>query len=303
MAASAKPSQLYAKELGPDCIACLCRQYLSAAPGDAPWELRSAYMRQALSAISEGSRDLTAPEIGYRLDGLLRELLGVEEDRTEEKRRLNELVMGWEDDLWRKVMAAEDPIALAARLAACGNYVDFSVQESVEEDVLARFLERAHADEKGQDGSFTVVSEALREAGSLVLLADNCGEIVLDKVLLRTVKSLNPACEATVVVRGERVSGDVTLADARQVGLGELARVVSNGNGVAGTCERLLSDEARRALASADVVVSKGLANFETLRGRQVGDAKTFFLFMVKCELYAREFGASRGDVMAVRGV
>lgn len=147
MAASAKPSQLYAKELGPDCIACLCRQYLSAAPGDAPWELRSAYMRQALSAISEGSRELTAPEIGHKLDGLLREQFGVEEDRTEEKLRLNELVMGWEDDLWRKVVAAKDPVALAARLAACGNYVDFSVQESVEEDVLARFLERAGADE------------------------------------------------------------------------------------------------------------------------------------------------------------
>lgn len=269
MAASAKPSQLYAKELGPDCIACLCRQYLSAAPGDAPWELRSAYMRQALSAISEGSRELTAPEIGHKLDGLLREQFGVEEDRTEEKLRLNELVMGWEDDLWRKVVAAKDPVALAARLAACGNYVDFSVQESVEEDVLARFLERAGADE-GQGGPFSALSEALLEARSAVLLADNCGEVVLDKMLLRAVKRSNPVCEATVIVRDGRVSGDVTLADAAQVGLGEVARVVSNGNDVAGTCERLLSGEARQVLVAADVVVSKGLANFETLRGRRV---------------------------------
>ena len=231
MAASAKSSQLYAKELGPDCIACLCRQYLSAAPGDAPWELRSAYMRQVLSAISEGSRELTAPEIGHKLDGLLREQFGVEEDRTEEKLRLNELVMGWEDDLWRKVVAAKDPVALAARLAACGNYVDFSVQESVEEDVLARFLERAGADE-GQGDPFSALSEALLEARSAVLLADNCGEAVLDKMLLRAVKRSNPVCEATVIVRDGRVSGDVTLADAAQVGLGEVARVVSNGNDV-----------------------------------------------------------------------
>ena len=302
MAASAKPSQLYAKELGPDCIACLCGQYLSAAPGDAPWELRSAYMRQALSAISEGSRELTAPEIGHKLDGLLREQFGVEEDRTEEKLRLNELVMGWEDDLWRKVVAAKDPVALAARLAACGNYVDFSVQESVEEDVLARFLERAGADE-GQGDPFSALSEALLEARSAVLLADNCGEVLLAEMLVRAVKRSNPVCEATVIVRDGRVSGDVTLADAAQVGLGEVARVVSNGNDVAGTCERLLSGEARQVLVAADVVVSKGLANFETLRGRRVGNARTFFLFMVKCERYAREFGASLGDVMAVRGV
>ena len=122
-------------------------------------------------------------------------------------------------------------------------------------------------------------------------------------MLLRAVKRSNPACEATVIVRDGRVSGDVTLADAAQVGLGEVARVVSNGNDVAGTCERLLSGEARQVLVATDVVVSKGLANFETLRGRRVGNARTFFLFMVKCELYAREFGASLGDVMAVRGV
>ena len=295
-------AQLYARELGPDCISCLCRQYLSAAPGDAPWERRSEYMRQALATISRGSRESAAPEIGYELDGLLRELFGIEEDRTAEKHALNDLVLGWEDELWGQIGAADDPVALAARFAACGNYLDFSVQETLEEDALTRFLVQAR-EVGGHDEGFRGVSEALREARDVVLLADNCGEVVLDKLLLRAVLVHNPACRATVVVRGRRVSGDVTFEDAERVGLGEVARVVSNGNGVAGTCLDRLSGEALAALDGADVVVSKGLANFETLRGRRVGESRTFFLFMVKCELYAREFGAGLGDVLAVPGI
>lgn len=111
-------------------------------------------------------------------------------------------------------------------------------------------------------------------------------------------------CEATVIVRDGRVSGDVTLADAAQVGLGEVARVVSNGNDVAGTCERLLSARLARLLVGERTSWDlRGTRNFETLQWRRVGNSEDLLLFMVKCELYAREFGASLGDVMAVRGV
>lgn len=110
VAGAAELGQLYAKELGPECIQCLCKQYLGAAPGNAPWELRSSYLREALAIISTGSRELTAPQVGHQLDELLHRMFGMREDRPEDKRRLNRAVMSWEGELWARVGRPKIPL-------------------------------------------------------------------------------------------------------------------------------------------------------------------------------------------------
>ena len=133
--------------------------------------------------------------------------------------------------------------------------------------------------------------EQLREqagtARTLALITDNCGEIVMDKILLRQFLRMNPDLSITVIVRGGPVANDATLEDAEQVGLTKLGRCIGNGTATDGTVLRILSREARETIAHADVVIAKGQANYETLYGCGYN---IFFIFMCKCMLFMDRF-------------
>lgn len=131
----------------------------------------------------------------------------------------------------------------------------------------------------------------LDNARHLVYLTDNCGEIVADKLLIKVLKERNPNLGITVVVRGMPVLNDATLEDAEAVGLTRLVKVIHNGNGVAGTQITLLSDEARHALGDADLIISKGQGNFETIHGCGLN---IYYLFLCKCEWFVKRFGLER---------
>ena len=108
---------------------------------------------------------------------------------------------------------------------------------------------------------------------------------------MRTIARLYPSLEITAIVRGGDVSNDATMEDAQQVRLSEAARVLHNGTNVAGTWLEGISEEARKIIDSADVIISKGQANFETLRkcGKNI-----YYIFLCKCDMFARNFGVKR---------
>ena len=131
----------------------------------------------------------------------------------------------------------------------------------------------------------------LQKGHSVVYLLDNCGEIVMDKLLIRAIQKAFPALQITAIVRGLPVSNDATVEDAIQVGLTEVVSVIGNGNGLAGTSLEHLSPEARKAVDEADVILSKGQGNFETLNGCGLN---VYYIFMCKCDMFARRFQVPR---------
>jgi uncharacterized protein with ATP-grasp and redox domains len=133
---------------------------------------------------------------------------------------------------------------------------------------------------------------AAASAGRLVLFTDNCGEIVTDKVLLRTLRRLNPALWVTVIVRGVPVVNDATVEDAAQVGMDEVAqRVIGNGCDLPGAVLARISPEALAEVDAADLIISKGQANYEGLAGC---GRNIFYIFMCKCELFTNRFKVPR---------
>ena len=102
------------------------------------------------------------------------------------------------------------------------------------------------------------------------------------------------ACEA---VRGTDVLNDATLVDAKQVKMDEIAPVMGNGSGVAGTCLNKISSAALGKIENADVIIAKGQGNFETLRlcGKNI-----YYIFMCKCNFFAERFGVPQYSGMLV---
>ena len=139
--------------------------------------------------------------------------------------------------------------------------------------------------------TFKAFKGQCESAESLLLLADNCGEIVLDKLFLEQLKKQYPQLKLSVMVRGGEVLNDVTVEDAEYAGIGRVAEIISSGIGVSGTVYRMLSDEAKSALDNADVILSKGQGNYEALSGQ---GRHIFYSFLCKCERFTNRFGVPR---------
>ena len=70
-----------------------------------------------------------------------------------------------------------------------------------------------------------------------------------------------------------------------------MAAVIPNGTDIPGTALDLVSSETRRALDGADLIISKGQGNFETLFG---SGRNIYYLFLCKCSLFAERFGKEK---------
>ena len=91
-----------------------------------------------------------------------------------------------------------------------------------------------------------------------------------------------------LAVRGAPILNDALEEDARLAGLHEMVPIIGNGADVPGTGLTQCDDEFRTLFKSADLVISKGQGNFETL---SEVDAPIFFLLKVKCPVVAEASG------------
>lgn len=281
------------------CMQCMLDKYLDACPDDTPWEVRADYMRKVLRVVGEGSLTMTAPEISEQLTDLLRDMFGITRDYTKVKWHFNELVLGLEDQVRQRIVASDDPLGLAIRCAIVGNLIDFGPTGNVSEEHLLQLVGDA-GDMELDDATVSGLKARIASARTIAYLTDNCGEVVLDKLLIEQIVRANPEAQVTAIVRGFPTSNDATMEDAQQVGLDRVTRVIGNGSRVAGTVPSLVNEETQAALRDSDLVISKGLANYETLSGR---GTNIYFLFLCKCQLYVDLFDVPLYTGMVVRGV
>ena len=253
------------------CKECMLNKHLSNYPEDAPEELVREYRETLVRLTDQTGAVPTGPEVFYEVKALKKRLFGEGEmDYAQIKRHFNALMLEIEPVLEKRVEASADPLKSAVHEESkLMELIDRAPDITVDEDALEQLREQAGT------------------ARTLVLITDNCGEIVMDKILLRQLLSMNPDLLITVIVRGGPVANDATLEDAEQVGLTKLGHCIGNGTATDGTVLRTVSREAREAIAHADVVIAKGQANYETLYGCGYN---IFFIFMCKCMLFMDRF-------------
>ena len=269
------------------CRDCMLNKYIDRYPENAPEEAVKEYRDRLQKLVDQPGAVPTGPEVFHEVRELRGRLFGEEEmDFTEIKRHFNALMLENEANFESRVLASEDPLKRAVQYAMMGNFIDFSALDKVEESKLMELIARA-PDITVDEECLELLRERTEKGHTLVLITDNCGEIVMDKILLRQLLRLNPDLSVTVIVRGAPVANDATLEDAEQVGLTGFGRCIGNGNATDGSVMRIMSREAREAIFNADVVIAKGQANYETLYGCA---CKVFYIFMCKCMLFMDRF-------------
>lgn len=279
------------------CIRCLVDKQEAKLAKFEDEEKKAAYMKEIAKIIGESDDEASSAYLGYLFNQVYRRYFGEVKDYSEIKKEYNAYVLNLEEELYAEIRKAQDPLAQSIVYARIGNYIDFGVMQHVEKATFLKLFRDEEKNRLDQD----VYEDFLGDCGNgknFLLLADNCGEIVLDKLFLRELKKRFPHLTLSVMVRGEEVLNDVTIKDAEETGICTVAKIVSNGNGVGGTVEDMLSEEARQVLDQADVILAKGQANFETLHGC---GRNIYYSFLCKCDWFSGRFGVDKYTGMFLR--
>lgn len=275
------------------CASCLMEANLRKAASVQDEALMMEYMREICRIIAAADAQREAPPlVDARIIRLRRDMLGIEDDYGAIKHSFNQLLLGLYDRLKAQVDGAEDPLYAALQLAMAGNYIDYGVLKDVDPNEVLRLLDEAAGRKVNPEEYENLKGDLAWPGGELVFIHDNCGEIVLDRLLIETILRLYPGQKVVSLVRGAPVLNDATIEDAREVGLCDLVEVIGNGlEYVAGTDLPNLPEEVRRRVENAKLVIAKGQGNFETLTGCGLN---VYFLFLSKCEGYTQWYGFER---------
>lgn len=271
------------------CVTCLLNKHLKGIPDTLSDVEKLRYTQGILKIIGDADISMSAPEIVEQIDEFKQSYGGVA-DFTEIKKFYNNFLMGFEREIEANIEKSKNPLKMAVKYAMAGNYIDFGAMESVDEKALAKTLKEA--DKIALDETEFVRFEAeIKNAKTIAYLTDNCGEIVLDKMLIKQILKLNKNVKLNVIVRGLPVLNDCTSDDAMQVGLDKLVDVLGNGTAIAGTVLNKISPNAKEVIENADLIISKGQGNFETLNhcGKNI-----YYLFLCKCEMFANRFNVQK---------
>jgi len=276
-----------------ECIPCTVSSYLRLVEsGVIPPGKQEELMRRMLGFLSEADYKNSPPEMGAELHRMIRASLGDPDPYLKVKEKYNRMMLELYPSFKRMVEESETPFETAMRLAIGGNVIDFGAkyQFAVMDTIQGALDSELAIDDSDQ------LKKALSAAHKILYIGDNCGEIVMDRLFLEHID----VDEKTFVVRGGPVINDITVDDARLVGMDKVARVVSTGDDSPGAVWERTSEEFRSLFMEADVVISKGQGNLEGLM--EVKHRDLYFLLLTKCDLIAERIGTLKGGFVVKKG-
>ena len=248
------------------------------------------YLAEIKRLLDNRKETDTSPYMVYLFNKAHLKYFGKAADYSAIKKQYNDLVLSMEESLHREISSAEDPLAKALIMARIGNYIDFGAMNSIDS---GEFLELFRSTEMREADRMTYEA-FLREctdAKTFLLICDNCGEIVLDKLMLEQLKKRFPQLTVRAMVRGEAVLNDATAEDAHYIGLDTAAEIISSGEAIAGTIYEMLPDNAKEILDNSDVILAKGQGNYESMSGQ---GRHVFYEFLCKCDLFTTRFNVPK---------
>ena len=268
------------------CLECHFRRNLEVARPLGTEEQAMAFAKDLLRMYLSAPEGISSPWFNPQTSDLLTKHYGLPEDRfAEEKALSNAFVLERMDRIRQMAQGARDPVYAGLQLAILGNYLDFAaLQGQVSFEKLEEMMEKALSWDLDRD-IYADLCAQLDRGGNLLYLTDNAGEIGFDRIFAEEIARRYPKVDITFCVRGAITMNDATRADAEAVGIPFM--VIDNGNRVPGTQIDLLSQEAKTALETADIILAKGMANVETMRGCGYN---VFYAFLVKCQRFVTIF-------------
>ena len=280
-----------------ECIPCFFKQSLETSRIlGIKEELQKKILDEIGRHLSDFSLTASPPEMGKIIHNVIKKYTGTSDPFKEVKKRSNEMVLGVYNNLKEKIESSSDSLLTAVEFSIAGNIIDFGVRRDINiEKEINKILEFEKQSMKRGIFDYECFKKSLEESASVLFIGDNAGEIVLDKILIEEIKRRWKEKEIIYAVRDVPIINDATLEDAFQCGMDKVCKVISSGSDAPGTILSLCSKQFLNIFKNADMVISKGQGNFESLSDEK---RPIFFLLMVKCDIVARDIGVKKGDIV-----
>lgn len=276
-----------------DCYPCILSQLSELAKkaiGDE--QEQHQLVKRMMQLVLEADEETTPPEFAAQFHSVVAKVSGEEDPYRTIKDHSTELGLALLPELRRIVEKHPDPFEAAVRLAIGGNIIDYGVNPNFKlheaEDRIREVLDLPFDRDACAD-----LHRRLDAAESVFYMLDNCGEAVIDRLLIEPY-----ADKITLGVRGYPILNDVTRREAKLSGITGVRRVVDTGDRAPGVSLRNSSAELLDAMRSADLVISKGQGNFESLD--EGYDRPVFFLLRAKCAVVANRLNCPLGSIRII---
>lgn len=280
-----------------ECIPCVTRQVITLAEKVTEDQNKQEDIIQyGLRLIADKALDSCPPYLTGEIYNYAKGISGIKDPFQKEKETFNKIAAELVDHygLKNKIKMSKSPLETAIRLSIAGNIIDFSLGEKIEESSVRKSIE-ASLESELYGGAIDGLIDAIEAHEDIMILADNAGEIVFDKLLIDLLGNKR----VTYVVKGGPIVNDATMADVEAVGLTGHVIAMDTGAAYQGILMDKSTDVFRQAFTAAPLVIAKGQANFETLN--ELAHDNLYFLLRGKCHAVAEVIGCQKGAFVCLK--
>ena len=276
-----------------ECVGCIINQSVKVSLAI---EADAQLSKKLTSRVEQMSKDFsfsdTPPEIAsYVYEEM--SIIASKEDLYDEVKEHSTLkALSFVPLLTQNLENSKDKLLTATKIAVAGNVIDLAAE--VEFDLEEELEKIFHTDFSHND--FDIFKKKLAESKSIVILGDNVGEHIFDYMFVQTLKVLYPDADLTYMVRGNPIINEVTMKEAKEAGFDKVCNLVDSGVNTPGFAYTRANDEAKKLFDNADLVISKGMGNYECMSPSHRKDI--CFLLKVKCSVVANSLGKEIGDII-----
>ncbi len=272
-----------------ECIPCLLQSIIRLFNnGVIPKNKHEILLRKILSYLSNINLNYSPPKIAQEIHRLIRKEINNKDPYKKIKHKYNKLCLDKYNNLKQKIENSEKPLYEALKLAVIGNVIDFGPNHSIN---LNKQINKFKDINFAIDDSNKLFKD-IKKAKTILYLGDNSGEIIFDKLFLEFINHDN----VFFAVRGKPVLNDATKEDAEYAEIGKIAKIIDSGTDIPGTDLKESSVEFKKIFKNADLIISKGQGNYESLS--DIKNKNIYFLLMAKCDLVAEQLKVKKGEIV-----
>ena len=268
------------------CIACMLSKQERTIRKYSDEQKKKEYIQKVLKILYEYGTKECAPMVEKRIKDIYKEYYEEDVDYPALKHQYNQYMLEKEEEIRMHIQKNND-IETCIKYVCAGNYIDFGAANKIDDQLLQGLLDKVN-ELKISKEEVAYLEAELAKAKNLLYITDNCGEIVLDKIFIEELQNKYKNLKITAMVRGGMASNDATMEDAKEVGLTQVVPVIENGAAIMGTVKEQLNEDAERKIKEADVIIAKGMGNFESMYQEGMNP---YYLLLCKCDLYKEIFG------------
>lgn len=276
-----------------DCLSCIFRQVLEAGRmTTSNKKLLREIIDDYATMIPHIKETDTAPLVVFRIQKIIKEKTNKKDPYNKFKENHIKRALTLYPEVKNIIEESEKTLVSALIMSAMGNSIDAGVGLEVDIDTCIK-----HAVNKGFSYSdFNKFKQKLENSNNLLIIADNAGEAVFDKLLIEELNKLYNL-DIIYAVRGEPILNDVTINEANKIGINKICELISSECDTPGLILERTSKDFQKIFKKADIIISKGQGNFEGLSEIK---GPIFFLLKAKCELVAKKLGCGikKGDLV-----